>query len=54
MLSNGAGHMFPLYQPREQKSYDDQETMRMELDGWTLWRQFNDVGTEMIVTKSGR
>jgi T-box len=31
-----------------------QNMVTMELDNWSLWSEFSAVGTEMIVTKSGR
>ncbi|CAK9292140.1 unnamed protein product [Gordionus sp. m RMFG-2023] len=30
------------------------EDISMNLDNYELWKKFNDFGTEMIITKSGR
>lgn len=38
----------------EPTSSGGKEKIRMKLEGQTLWRQFHSLGTEMIVTKSGR
>ena len=30
------------------------DSPRVELDGRELWEQFHEIGTEMVITKSGR
>ncbi|XP_056627841.1 T-box transcription factor TBX6 [Triplophysa dalaica] len=40
--------------PTADPSGNPQDTVKMELENGSLWKQFSSVGTEMIVTKKGR
>jgi len=33
---------------------DVQDDPKVELDGKDMWEQFHEIGTEMVITKSGR
>lgn len=44
-------------EPTEEKSFDaasDLKNIKVELEGRDLWERFNELGTEMIITKAGR
>ena len=44
-------------EPIETKLHDktsDLKNIKVELEGRELWERFNDLGTEMIITKAGR
>lgn len=49
----GYQHLRPIrsLEPPESEVQDDP---KVELEGKDLWEQFNNVGTEMVITKSGR
>lgn len=49
----GYQHLRPLrsLEPPEAEVQDDP---KVELEGKDLWEQFNNLGTEMVITKSGR
>lgn len=49
----GYRHLQPLrsLEPPESEVQDDP---KVELEGKDLWEQFNNLGTEMVITKSGR
>ncbi|KXJ24600.1 T-box transcription factor TBX22 [Exaiptasia diaphana] len=44
-------------EPTEEKTFDaasDLKNIKVELEGRDLWERFNELGTEMIITKAGR
>ncbi|KHJ48995.1 T-box [Trichuris suis] len=48
------GQTFNLQGPSPQDDLKEMCPVTIELDNASLWKQFNDYGTEMIVTKTGR
>ncbi|KAL0984511.1 hypothetical protein UPYG_G00142430 [Umbra pygmaea] len=40
--------------PSEHASKGKQDSVKLELENSSLWKQFNSIGTEMIITKKGR
>ncbi|OWF44320.1 T-box transcription factor TBX2-A-like [Mizuhopecten yessoensis] len=53
------GDMFHPLHPRQLRSLeppeaDVQDDPKVELEGKDLWEQFHNIGTEMVITKSGR
>uniref|UniRef100_A0A5S6QGZ1 T-box domain-containing protein n=1 Tax=Trichuris muris TaxID=70415 RepID=A0A5S6QGZ1_TRIMR len=53
-MDYAASNAFSLQGPTTQEDIKDMCPVSIELDNSSLWKQFNDYGTEMIVTKTGR
>ncbi|KAF4074631.1 hypothetical protein AMELA_G00241580 [Ameiurus melas] len=50
---SSAGHHLQ-HSEKEEEEEDEEEEPVVRLEGLELWRQFHRIGTEMVITKSGR